>query len=102
MKLTKIFEPITISKTKFKNRMVVSAMVTNYCNEDGTPTEKFMAYHEHKAKGGYGIIITEDFHLSGRYRDRGITEHKSGDRHSAPAGCFCVEWQSGIILIEML
>ena len=41
--------------------MVVSAMVTNYCNEDGTPTEKFMAYHEHKAKGGYGIIITEDF-----------------------------------------
>ena len=40
MKLTKIFEPITISKTEFKNRMVVSAMVTNYCNEDGTPTEK--------------------------------------------------------------
>ena len=34
--------------------------------------------------------------------ERGITEHKSGDRHSAPAGCFCVEWQSGIILIEML
>ena len=61
MKLTKIFEPITINKTEFKNRMVVSAMVTNYCNEDGTPTEKFMAYHEHKAKGGYGIIITEDF-----------------------------------------
>ena len=39
----------------------------------------------------------DDFHLSGRYRDRGITEHKSGDRHSAPAVCFCVEWQSGII-----
>lgn len=61
MKLTKIFEPITINKTQFKNRMVVSAMVTNYCNEDGTPTEKFIAYHERKAKGGYGIIITEDF-----------------------------------------
>ena len=61
MQLKKIFEPITINKTEFKNRMVVSAMVTNYCNEDGTPTEKFMAYHEHKAKGGYGIIITEDF-----------------------------------------
>ena len=30
MKLTKIFEPITINKTEFKNRMVVSAMVTNY------------------------------------------------------------------------
>ena len=59
MQLKKIFEPITINKTEFKNRMVVSAMVTNYCNEDGTPTEKFMAYHEHKAKGGYGIIIED-------------------------------------------
>jgi len=39
MKLTKIFEPITISKTEFINRLVVSAMVTNYCNEDGTPTD---------------------------------------------------------------
>lgn len=29
MKLTKIFEPITISKMEFKNRMVVSAMVAN-------------------------------------------------------------------------
>ena len=30
MKLMRIFEPITINKTEFKNRMVVSAMVTNY------------------------------------------------------------------------
>ena len=69
MKLTKIFEPITISKTEFKNRMVDFVIV-------GRRKEMI-------------------FHLSGRYRDRGITEHKSGDRHSAPAGCFCVEWQSG-------
>ena len=81
-KLTKKIEPITISKTEFKNRMVISAMVTNYCNEDGTPTEKFMANHEHKAKGGYGIIITEDFAvtrtagasktLAGLWKDRQI------------------------------
>lgn len=48
------------------------------------------------------ISTVQVVHLSGRYRDRGITKHKSGDRHSAPAGCFCVEWQSGILLIEML
>ena len=41
--------------------MVVSAMVTNYCSEDGMATEKFIAYHEHKAKGGWGLIITEDY-----------------------------------------
>ena len=41
--------------------MVVSAMVTNYCSEDGMATEKFIAYHEYKAKGGGGLIITEDY-----------------------------------------
>ena len=46
---------------ELKNRMVVSAMVTNYCSEDGMATEKFIAYHEHKAKGGWGLIITEDY-----------------------------------------
>lgn len=46
---------------ELKNRMVVLAMVTNYCSEDGMATEKFIAYHEHKAKGGWGLIITEDY-----------------------------------------
>ena len=88
MKLTKIFEPITINKTEFKNRMVVSAMVTNYCNEDGTPTEKFMAYHEHKAKGGYGIIITEDFAVT---RTAGASKTLAGlweDRQIEPWSAF--------------
>lgn len=60
----KIFAPITINQTTIRNRMVVSAMVTNYVNDDGTPTEKFIAYHEHKAKGGWGLIITEDYRVS--------------------------------------
>lgn len=49
------------SSSLLKNRMVVSAMVTNYCTPDGMATEKFIAYHEHKAKGGWGLIITEDY-----------------------------------------
>ena len=56
----KAFEPFRIGKLELKNRLVVSAMVTNYCNPDGTPTEKYLAYHEHKARGGWGLIITED------------------------------------------
>ncbi|MCI7303321.1 MAG: FAD-dependent oxidoreductase [Clostridiales Family XIII bacterium] len=64
MKYNKIFEPIKINKTEFKNRLVVSAMVTSYCNEDGTPTERFIAYHEEKAKGGWGIICTEDYTIA--------------------------------------
>ena len=52
----KVFEPFKINQMELKNSMVVSAMVTNYCSEDGMATEKFIAYHEHKAKGGWGLI----------------------------------------------
>ena len=60
----KIFEPLKLKKLELKNRMVVSAMVTNYCTPDGMATEKFIAYHEHKAKGGWGLIITEDYAIT--------------------------------------
>ena len=50
----KVFEPFKLGNLELKNRMVVSAMVTNYCSPDGNATEKFIAYHEHKARGGWG------------------------------------------------
>lgn len=96
MKLKKIFEPITINKTEFQNRLVVSAMVTSYCNEDGTPTERFIAYHEEKAKGGWGIICTEDYtiaphvggfkKLPGLWSDELIEPHKELTRRVHAAG----------------
>lgn len=65
----KAFEPFRIGKLELKNRLVVSAMVTNYCYPDGTPTEKYLAYHEHKARGGWGLIITEDYAIAPRPGD---------------------------------
>lgn len=62
--LKKLFEPLTVKNLVIPNRTTVSAMVTNYCNEDGTATEKYIAYHEAKAKGGWGLIITEDYAIS--------------------------------------
>ena len=62
--LEHVFSPITINRMELKNRMVVTPMVTDYCNEDGTATEKYLAYHEEKAKGGYGLIITEDYNIA--------------------------------------
>jgi 2,4-dienoyl-CoA reductase-like NADH-dependent reductase (Old Yellow Enzyme family)/thioredoxin reductase len=59
--LEKLFSPMKIGKMEIANRMVVPPMVTNYCNKDGTATEKFIAYLEAKAKGGWGLIITEDY-----------------------------------------
>lgn len=92
----KAFEPIEIGKLRLKNRLVVSAMVTNYCNADGTPTEKYIAYHEHKARGGWGLIITEDYaiapnaggfvKLPGLWSDSQIEPHRELTRRIHEAG----------------
>ncbi|MDY2984992.1 MAG: FAD-dependent oxidoreductase [Synergistes jonesii] len=61
MKFKHIFTPCKIGSVEIPNRLVVPAMVTNFCNEDGAATEEYIAYHEAKAKGGWGLIITEDY-----------------------------------------
>jgi len=59
--LKNLFSQVKIGKAEISNRLIVSPMVMNYCNNDGTATERFIAYHEAKAKGGWGLIITEDY-----------------------------------------
>ncbi len=49
-----LFTSLSISGLTIKNRLVVSPMVTVYCDTDGMATERFIAYHETKAKGGWG------------------------------------------------
>ena len=61
---SEVLSPIRIGQLEIPNRLVVPAMVVNFCNEDGTATERYMAYHEAKAKGGWGLIITEDYAVS--------------------------------------
>lgn len=58
--LDHLFSPFTLKTVELRNRMVVPGMVCNYCGEDGGATERFIAYHEAKARGGWGLIITED------------------------------------------
>lgn len=84
--MKKILEPITINGMTLRNRMIVSAMVTGYANPDGTASEKYISYHEAKAKGGWGLIITEDYivtptagasaPLPALYADNQIVSHK--------------------------
>lgn len=58
-----LFTLYTIKGKTIKNRCAVPAMVTDYYNEDGTATERYIAYHEEKAKGGWGLIITENYNV---------------------------------------
>ncbi|WKY45230.1 FAD-dependent oxidoreductase [Eubacteriaceae bacterium ES2] len=57
----KLFEPIKIGTMELKNRLVVPAMSTLTATPEGASTEQFIAYHERKAKGGWGLVITEYF-----------------------------------------
>lgn len=53
-----LFQKGKIGNLELPNRMLMTAMVTNYCTEDGKPTERFIAYHEARAKGGIGLEST--------------------------------------------
>lgn len=59
-----LFSPMKIGNCEIPNRLVVTAMVTNYCTEDGMITDRFIKYHEEKAKGGWGLIVTEDYAIN--------------------------------------
>lgn len=66
------FQPGTIGRLTLKNRLIVPAMVVNSNQPDGMPTERYIQYHEEKARGGWGMIITEDYAIiptAGGFRD---------------------------------
>jgi mycofactocin system FadH/OYE family oxidoreductase 2 len=54
-----LFSPLQIGPITVRNRVVFSAHLTNYA-ADGLPTEQHAAYLGARAKGGAGMIITEE------------------------------------------
>lgn len=84
--LNSLFSSGEIGNCEIKNRLAVTAMVTNYCDQKGFATERYIAYHEEKAKGGWGLIITEDYAINehcmgyeciaGLYNDEQIASHR--------------------------
>jgi mycofactocin system FadH/OYE family oxidoreductase 2 len=54
-----LFSPLRIGPLALRNRIVFAAHLTNYA-EGGYPTEQHAAYYEARARGGAGLIITEE------------------------------------------
>ena len=54
-----LFTPLELGPVLVKNRSVFSAHLTNYA-EDGMPSAQHVAYYEARARGGAGLIITEE------------------------------------------
>ena len=59
--LNMLFTPYKIGNCTIPNRLVVPAMETMLCGSDGMVPDSMVKYHEEKAKGGWGLIITEDY-----------------------------------------
>ncbi len=51
-----LLEPFTLGHVELRNRIFSSSHAPGY-NTDGTPSERYVAYHEEKAKGGIGLTM---------------------------------------------
>ncbi|XP_054152794.1 NADPH dehydrogenase-like [Oppia nitens] len=57
--VSKLFEPLTIKGTTFKNRIGVSPMGTWMAGEDGLPLDFHLAHYGQFALGGAGLVVCE-------------------------------------------
>lgn len=103
----RLFSPIKINNCEIPNRLAVTAMVAGMCNPDGTASDQYIAYHEAKAKGGWGLIVTEDYAVNehamnipgtaGLWDDSQIASHKklTDTIHKYDTKIFCQIWHAG-------
>ncbi|MCF0120016.1 MAG: NADH:flavin oxidoreductase, partial [Oscillospiraceae bacterium] len=54
-----VLKPGKIGNVEIKNRFVMPAMGSGHSEIDGTIGEEALGYYEARAKGGFGLIITE-------------------------------------------
>ena len=105
--MTKLFTPARIGTCEIPNRLIVPAMVMNLCTEDGMITERYIKYIEEKAKGGWGMVITEDYavnenakgykYIPGLYNDEQIEGNKKLTEtiHKYDTKLFCQMYHPG-------
>lgn len=55
----KLFSPIALAGHKIKNRIAMAPLTRQMAEPDGTPTDEMAAYYARRARGGFGLIITE-------------------------------------------
>ena len=105
--MSKLFTPANIGNCEIPNRLIVPAMVMNLCTEDGMITERYIKYIEEKAKGGWGMVITEDYavnenakgykYIPGLYNDEQIEGNKllTETIHKYKTKLFCQMYHPG-------
>ncbi len=54
-----LFTPLTLAGQTVKNRIAMAPLTRQMAEEDGTPIDEMTAYYARRARGGFGMIITE-------------------------------------------
>jgi 2,4-dienoyl-CoA reductase-like NADH-dependent reductase (Old Yellow Enzyme family) len=54
----RLFSPLALRGHEIRNRILSTGHQT-YLSEKGLPSAGFIAYHEARARGGAGLIVTE-------------------------------------------
>ena len=59
MSFDHLFSPVSIGTLTLPHRGIMPSMVVNLCGLDGSVTDRFIAYHVARARGGCALNITE-------------------------------------------
>ena len=72
-RLRYLFNPLRIGAMEVKNRLVMAPMGTNLASSEGKVTASLVSYYQARARGGVGLIITDDTTItsSAIYHPRG-------------------------------
>jgi 2,4-dienoyl-CoA reductase-like NADH-dependent reductase (Old Yellow Enzyme family)/thioredoxin reductase len=69
-------EPLDLGPLRLRNRFVSAPMERNYCEIDGTMTERYIDYLARRAQGGAALVFTEASYVradgKGRIRQMGV------------------------------
>jgi 2,4-dienoyl-CoA reductase-like NADH-dependent reductase (Old Yellow Enzyme family)/thioredoxin reductase len=71
--LRHLFRPIQIRHMDVKNRIVMSPAATNLASPHGGVTQSLINHYSLRARGGVGLIITEDATIGPRYLWRNLS-----------------------------
>lgn len=66
----RLFEPGRIGTLEVRNRIIGAPMERNYCNRDGSVTQRYVDYLEARARGGVGLFFTEASYVDPRGKGR--------------------------------
>ncbi len=54
-----LFSPLTLAGHTLRNRIAMAPLTRQMAKADGAPTDEMAAYYARRARGGFGLIITE-------------------------------------------